>query len=50
MRFFDSHMTQLFSGLNQNSALGAFNYMDYAAIKNGSYGKLLKAHYAAEKC
>ena len=48
MRFFDSHMTQLFSGLNNNSPMSSFSFMDYAAIKNGSYGKLLKAHYAEQ--
>lgn len=48
MRFFDSHMTQLFSGLGKSNPMGSFNFTDYAAIKNGSYGKLLKAHYAEQ--
>ena len=41
----------LFSGLSTSgsgsSALGNLNFLsDYAAIKNGSYGKLMKAYYA----
>ena len=37
-------------GATQNVYAGnsfrAFNILDYASIKNGSYGKLLKAYYA----
>lgn len=40
----------LFSGLNTSSgssSVGNLNFLsDYAAIKNGSYGKLMKAYYA----
>lgn len=40
----------LFSGLNTSSGgsgVGNLNFLsDYAAIKNGSYGKLMKAYYA----
>lgn len=39
----------LFSGLNtsKNGSAGNLNFLsDYAAIKNGSYGKLMKAYYA----
>lgn len=40
----------LFSGLNTSSSSGSvgnLNFLsDYAAIKNGSYGKLMKAYYA----
>ena len=39
----------LFSGLNTSSTGSAGNLgflSDYAAIKNGSYGKLMKAYYA----
>lgn len=39
----------LFSGLNTSStgSAGNLNFLsDYAAIKNGSYGKLMKAYYA----
>lgn len=35
------------SGNSSNSLYG-FNLSDYASIKNGSYGKLLKAYYAKE--
>ena len=30
---------------NQNQSSGLVNFSDYASIKNGSYGKLLKAYY-----
>ena len=36
----------LFGGMQTPSAGRAFNLSDYAAIQNGSYGKLLKAYYA----
>ena len=39
----------LFSSLNSNngSGLGNLNFLsDYASIKNGSYGKLMKAYYS----
>lgn len=36
----------LFGGTQTPAAGGAINLSDYAAIKNGSYGKLLKAYYA----
>lgn len=42
----------LFQGLsgNKGSNLGNLNFLsDYASIKNGSYGKLLKAYYAKDK-
>ena len=36
----------LFQGLSGNGSLGNLNMLsDYAAIKNGSYGKLMKAYY-----
>lgn len=34
----------LFSSLNNNNSTG-FSLTDYAQIKNGSYGKLMKAYY-----
>ncbi len=35
------------SGSGSSSSLGNLNFLsDYAAIKNGSYGKLMKAYYA----
>ena len=33
------------SNTNSNNSLGSFNFSDYAAIKNGSYGKLVKSYY-----
>ena len=38
----------LFGGTQAPSTSGSFNLSDYAAIKNGSYGKLLKAYYAKQ--
>ena len=38
----------LFGGTQTPVAGGAINLSDYAAIKNGSYGKLLKAYYAKQ--
>ncbi len=38
----------LFGGSPTVSAGGTFSLSDYASIKNGSYGKLLKAYYAQE--
>ncbi|MBR4574332.1 MAG: hypothetical protein IKO16_05440 [Lachnospiraceae bacterium] len=33
------------SGNGSNNAASSFNFTDYAAIKNGSYGKLVKSYY-----
>lgn len=45
-----SDVSYLFSNLSSSgssSSLGNLNYLsDYASIKNGSYGKLLKAYYS----
>ena len=38
----------LFGGTQAPSTSGSFSLSDYAAIKNGSYGKLLKAYYAKQ--
>ena len=38
----------LFGGMQTQSAGSSFSLTDYAAIKNGSYGKLLKAYYAQQ--
>ena len=38
------------SGNNSNNGImGGINLSDYASIKNGSYGKLVKAYYAKQK-
>ena len=34
---------------NNNGIMGGINLSDYASIKNGSYGKLVKAYYAKQK-
>lgn len=45
--------SQLFNNLparnNQSNIFNSINLSDYATVKNGSYGKLLKAYYAPEK-
>ena len=38
----------LFGSTQAGSANGSFSLADYASIKNGSYGKLLKAYYAKQ--
>ena len=38
----------LFGGTQAPSTSGSFSLSDYATIKNGSYGKLLKAYYAKQ--
>ena len=38
----------LFNNMQSTSASGTFSLGDYAAIKNGSYKKLLKAYYAKQ--
>ena len=44
--------SQLFGGLpanqNQNNIFNSINLSDYKTVKNGSYGKLLKAYYKPE--
>ena len=34
------------SGNGSNNVSSSFNFTDYAAIKNGSYGKLVKSYYS----
>lgn len=42
-------LSALFSGLNNNNSItNGINLNDYSAIKNGSYGKLMKAYYAKD--
>ena len=38
-----------FGGTQTQSTSGSFSLSDYAAIKNGSYGKILNAYYAKQK-
>ena len=50
MKNMNSNISSLFGSLNTgNSLFNSVNFTDYAAIKSGSYKKLLKAHYAEEK-
>lgn len=49
MARFNFNISSLFSGLNSNSPFSSFNLSDYASIKNGSYGKLIKSYYAEQK-
>ena len=41
--------TSLFGTSSSNSSDMGFSITDYASIKNGSYGKLLKAYYSKDK-
>lgn len=41
------NLSTLFSGMNTQATGGSANFFaDYASLKNGSYGKLVKAYYA----
>lgn len=42
-------ITTLLDSLGTSSSSVSIDYSQYAAIKNGSYGKLMKAYYAEEK-
>lgn len=43
-----NNISALFSGLGAGNA-NSINFGDYASIKNGSYGKLMKSYYAQQK-
>ena len=49
MRGFNFNISSMFGGFGSNNSLGSFNFSDYASIKNGSYGKLMKSYYAEQK-
>lgn len=49
MRGFNFNISSLFSGFGSGNVFGSFNFSDYASIKNGSYGKLMKSYYAEQK-
>ncbi len=38
-------ITSMLGTSGSNGSAGSFNFADYAAIKNGSYGKLVKSYY-----
>ena len=46
MAYFD---ISAFFGNTKTNHMNSFNFSDYSAIKNGSYGKLLKSYYASVK-
>lgn len=48
MKNYGSEISTLFGSLNTTNSLG-FSLSDYASIKNGSYGKLIKSYYAEQK-
>ena len=45
MNFNNNNISSLFGSLNGNNSFGSINFSDYASIKNGSYGKLLKSNH-----
>lgn len=45
----NSNSNLFLSGLSVSSDNNSFNLSDYTAIKNGSYGKLLKAYYKKQE-
>ena len=45
----DSSISSLLNSLGSgNNSSGSFDFANYAAIKNGSYGKLVKSYYAEQ--
>ena len=50
MSGFNSNISSLFNSLNANNSTvsGSIDLANYAAIKNGSYGKLVKAYYSSD--
>lgn len=46
MAFFD---ISSFFGNSSTNSFSSFNFADYASIRNGSYGKLLKSYYSQVK-
>ena len=38
-----------FFGNSSTNSFSSFNFADYASIRNGSYGRLLKAYYSQAK-
>lgn len=43
------NMSSLFGGFGSSSGFGSINFSDYAAIRNGSYHRMLKSYYAQQK-
>lgn len=49
MRGFNFDISLFFNNKNSGNIFSSFNFSDYASIKNGSYGKLMKSFYAEQK-
>lgn len=49
MKGFRFDISSFFQNNASNNLFGSFNFSDYASIKNGSYGKLMKSYYAEQK-
>ena len=49
MNRYNFDISSFFNNSTSANAFGSFNFGDYASIKNGSYGKLLKSYYAEQK-
>ena len=45
---YNTNVDYLFGGAQTPATGGGFSLSDYASIKNGSYGKLVKAYYAKQ--
>lgn len=43
------NISSFFNNNNNSGAFGSFDFAEYASIKNGTYRKLVKKHYALEK-
>lgn len=43
------NISSLFGGFGVGSGFGSINFSDYAAIRNGSYRRMLKTYYAQQK-
>lgn len=49
MRGFNFNISSLFGSLGSDNTFGSFDLSQYASIKKGTYGKLLKSYYAEQK-
>ena len=49
MRRINFDISSFFNKQSSGGAFGSINLSDYASIKNGTYGKLLKSYYGTQK-
>ena len=49
MKGFRFDISSFFQNNASNNLFGSINLSDYASIRNGSYGKLMKSYYAEQK-